>query len=78
MTIAIIAGFVLVQAVLAQRGSDYRLVSTTADVAMARSVADRAPALDDKVRVTVEDVSDEAAARDALEQETCRRVARVG
>jgi ABC-2 type transport system permease protein len=70
VTIAIIAGLVLIQAVMAQRGNDYRLVSTSADVAMARSVAERAPALDDAVRVTVKEVPDEAAARDALEQES--------
>ena len=70
VTIAIIAGLVTIQAVIAQRGTDYRLVSTSADLAMARSVADRAPALDDQVRVAVEEVPDEAAARDALEQES--------
>ena len=69
VTIAIITGFVVVQAVLAQRGSDYRVVSTSADSTMARSIAERAQGLDDKVRVVVEDVPDEAAARDALEQE---------
>jgi len=70
VTIAIIAGFVLIQAVMVQRGNDYRLVSTSSDVAMARSVAERATGLDDAVRVTVQDVPDEAGARDALEQET--------
>ena len=70
VTIAIITGFVVVQAVLASRGSDYRLVATSADSAMARTVAERAPALDDEVSVTVEGVPDEAAARAALEQET--------
>lgn len=70
VTIAIITGFVVVQAVLASRGSDYRLVATSADSAMARTVAERAPALDEEVSVTVEAVPDEAAARAALEQET--------
>ena len=70
VTIAIITGFVVVQAVMASRGSDYRLVATSGDVAMARSVADRAPALDDKVRVEVETVPDQSAARAALDEET--------
>ena len=70
VTIAIITGFVLIQAVMAERGNDYRVATTSADVAMARSVAERAPALDDKVRVAVAVVPDEAAARDALEQES--------
>ncbi|HSO65080.1 MAG TPA: ABC transporter permease [Ornithinibacter sp.] len=69
VTIAIITGFVAVQAVLSERGSDYRLVATASDTAMAQNVAERAPSLDDKVRVTVEGVADEAAARDALERE---------
>lgn len=69
VTIAIITGFVVVQAVMAQRGSDYRLVATSSDTAMARSIADRATDLDDKVQVTVDGVTDEAAARGALEGE---------
>ena len=69
VTIAIITGFVVVQAVVSERGNDYRLVATASDTAMARVVAQRAPSLDDKVRVTVRTVTDEATARTAIEEE---------
>lgn len=69
LTLAMIAGFVALQAVLSERVSDYEVVATAPARAMADAVAERAPGLDDKVRVTVTGVPDDAAARAALTDE---------
>jgi ABC-2 type transport system permease protein len=69
LTLALITGFVVVQAVLSERGHDYSLAATPAATSMAQEVARRAPGLDDKVRVTVTAVPDDAAARAALHDE---------
>ncbi len=69
LTLAMITAFVVVQAVLSERVSDYEVVTTASGRAMADAVADRAPDLDDKVRVTVTQVPDDAAARAAITDE---------
>jgi ABC-2 type transport system permease protein len=66
LTLALIAGFVVVQAVLSERVRDYDVLATPSATAMAREVADRAPELDDKVRVTVVEVPDDAAAQEQV------------
>ena len=57
LTLALITGFVVVQAVLSSRVSTYDLVATPSATAMAQQVADRAPELDDSVSVTVTEVA---------------------
>ena len=57
---------IIVQAVLADRVKDYDVVATPAGAAMADAVAGRAGDIDDKVRVSVVEVADDAAARTAL------------
>ena len=57
LTLALITGFVVVQAVLSSRVSTYDLVATPSATAMAQQVADRAPELDDSVTVTVTEVA---------------------
>ena len=66
LTLALITGFVVVQAVLSARVSTYDVVATPSSTAMAQEVADRAPELDDKVSVTVTQAPDDAAARAAV------------
>ena len=66
LTMAMIVGFVVVQAVLSDRARDYDVVATASAAPMADAVAAHATALDDKVRVTVVDVPDDAAAEAAL------------
>jgi ABC-2 type transport system permease protein len=69
LTLALIAGFVVVQAVLSSRVSTYDVVAAPPATAMARLVADRAPELDDSLAVTVTEVADDAAARAAVNDE---------
>ena len=68
-TLVMIAGVVLAQALLSERVDDYDVAATPAATSMAQDVADRATGLDDKVRVRVVDVPDDAAARAALTDE---------
>ncbi len=70
VTIALITAFVVVQAVLAQRGNDYDLVTTAADSGMGQSVEQRATSIDDKVRVSVGTAPDGGQARSAIEDES--------
>jgi ABC-2 type transport system permease protein len=70
LTLALIAAFVVVQAVLSERVSDHRVVATAPARAMADAVAQQAPTLDEDVRVLVTDVPDDAAARAALTDES--------
>ena len=69
LTLALIVGIVVVQAVLSERAETYEVVATAPATAMAETVAERATDLDDKVRVTVVPVLDDAAAEAALEDE---------
>ena len=69
LTLALIVGIVVVQAVLSERAETYDVVATGSATAMAETVAERATDLDDKVRVTVVPVPDDAAAEAALEDE---------
>ena len=68
-TLLMIAGLVLAQALLSERVDDYDVAATPAATSMAQDVADQATGLDDKVRVRVVDVPDDAAARAALTDE---------
>ena len=69
LTLALIVGFVVVQAVLSDRATDYDLVATASAVPMADAVAAQATDLDDKVGVTVVRVPDDAAAETALRED---------
>ena len=69
-TLVMIAGVVLAQALLSERVDEYDVAATPTATSMAQDVADRAPGLDDKVRVRVVEVPDDAAARAALTDET--------
>jgi ABC-2 type transport system permease protein len=69
LTVAIIVALLAVQAVLADRVKDYDLVATPSGAAMAGAVGARAGDIDDKVRVSVVEVADDAAARTALTDE---------
>ena len=66
LTLALIIGFVAAQVVLSERTHEYDVVATASSSAMAQHVADRAPELDDSVRVAVVDAPDDAAAEAAL------------
>lgn len=66
LTLALIIGFVGLQAVLAERTKTYDLVATSAGQTMADAVARQAPTLDDGIRVTVVPAADDAAAEAAL------------
>jgi ABC-2 type transport system permease protein len=68
LTLALIVGFVVVQAVLSDRAKDYDLVATASAAPMADAVAAQATDLDDKVGVTVVRVPDDAAAETALRE----------
>ena len=69
LTVAMIVALLAVQAVLADRVKDYDLVATPSGAAMAGAVGSRAGDIDDKVRVSVVEVADDAAARTALTDE---------
>jgi ABC-2 type transport system permease protein len=69
LTLTMIIGFVVVQAVLSDRVKDYEVVATAAGASMADAVAGQASELDDKVRVTAVDVADDAGAQAALRDE---------
>ena len=69
VTLLLIAWMVVLQAFLSERVDDYDLAATPASTSMAQEVADKATGLDDKVRVRVVDVPDDAAARAALTDE---------
>jgi ABC-2 type transport system permease protein len=69
LTLALIVGFVVLQAFLSERAETYDVVATAPATAMAEAVAERATDLDDKVRVTVVPVPDDAAAEAALRDE---------
>ena len=69
LTLALIVGFVVVQAVLSDRATDYDLVAMASAAPMADAVAAQATDLDDKVGVTVVRVPDDAAAETALRED---------
>ena len=69
LTLALIIGFVVAQAVLSDRAHDYDVVATASAAPMADAVAAQATDLDDKVGVTVVEVPDDAAAETALREE---------
>jgi len=69
LTLAMIVGFVAVQAVLSDRTEDYDVVATASAASMADAVSEQASAVDDKVRVTAVDVADDAAAQAALRED---------
>ncbi|HET6968061.1 MAG TPA: ABC transporter permease [Ornithinibacter sp.] len=69
LTMAMIVAFVVVQAVLSDRIRDHDLVATASAAPMADAVAAQATDLDDRVRVTVVDVADDAAAEAALRED---------
>ena len=62
LTLALIIGFVVLQAVLAERTRTYDVVVTSSAQTMADAVASQAPTLDDGIRVTVVPAADDAAA----------------
>ena len=66
LTLALIIGFVGLQAVLAERTKTYDLVVTSSAQTMADAVASQAPTLDDGIRVTVVPAADDAAAEAAV------------
>ena len=66
LTLALIIGFVGLQAVLAERTKTYDLVVTSSAQTMADAVARQAPTLDDGIRVTVVPAADDAAAEAAV------------
>jgi len=66
LTMAMIVAFVVVQAVLSDRVKDYDVAATPAAATVADAVAQRAPSLDDGVRVSVSPVTDDVAADAAL------------
>ncbi len=66
LTVAMIVALLAVQAVLAERVKDYKVAATPTGVTMADAVAGRAGDIDDKVRVQVVEVADDAAARTSL------------
>ncbi len=66
LTLALITGFLVVQAVLEQRTKTYAVAATADARAMARTVQQQATSVDDKVRVTVDPVPDGAAAAAAV------------
>ena len=66
LTLALILGFVIVQAVWSERTQTYDLVATASAAPMAGAVAQQAPTLDDGLRVTVVPAADDAAAEAAL------------
>ena len=69
LTMAMIVAFVVVQAVLSERTKDYDVLATPPATAMAGALAERAPDLDDGVRVTVVPVAGDAAAAAALRED---------
>jgi ABC-2 type transport system permease protein len=66
LTLAMILGFVIVQAVLSERTQTHELVATASAAPMADAVAQQAPTLDDDLVVTVVPAADDAAAEAAL------------
>jgi ABC-2 type transport system permease protein len=68
LTLALIVGFVVVQALLSDRATDHDLVATASAAPMADAVAAQATDLDDKVGVTVVRVPDDGAAETALRE----------
>ncbi len=66
LTLAMILGFVIVQAVLSERTQTYELVATASAAPMADAVAQQAPTLDDDLVVNVVPAADDAAAEAAL------------
>ena len=60
LTLALIIGFVVLQAVLAERTRTYDVVVTSSAQTMADAVARQAPTLDDGIRVTVVPAADDA------------------
>jgi ABC-2 type transport system permease protein len=70
VTVAIIAGLIVLQALLGQRTQHYTVAATGPAVPMATAVRDRAPAIDDKVAVKVDQVDDDAAGRAAVADES--------
>lgn len=69
LTLALIIGFVGLQAVLAERTKTYDLVATSTGQTMADAVAIQALTLDDGIRVTVVPAADDAAAEAAVSAE---------
>lgn len=67
LTLAVIVGIMVFQVWQSERHRDVTLLATPDAVAMAQSVADQAPSLDDKLTVLVEERPDAASARTALE-----------
>jgi ABC-2 type transport system permease protein len=69
LTLALIVGFVVLQAVMSERTRTYDLVATSSGQAMADAVAQQAPTLDDGIRVTVVPAADDEAAEAAVRDE---------
>jgi ABC-2 type transport system permease protein len=67
LTLAIITVFMGVQAYLGERTKSFDLAATSASSAMADRVAQGASVVNDKVKVTVRPVADDAAARAAVQ-----------
>lgn len=67
--VAIIAGFLGVQAWQSGSTTTYTVVAAPDAIEMAQAVAEAAPELDDTVEVEVDEVADEAAAREQLRTE---------
>lgn len=70
VTVAIIAGLIVLQGLLGQRTQHFTVAATSSAAAMASRVQERAPALDDQVAVEVERVRDDAAGRTAVADES--------
>jgi len=66
LTLALISGFMVIQAVMEQRTHTYAVAATPADAAMAQDLHREVTSVDDKVRVTVDVVSDAGAAEAAV------------
>ena len=69
LMVAMIAGFIAFTAWQDEKTDEVTLGATPEAVAMATAVKDGAPAVDDKVEVTVVELDDEAAARTALRED---------
>lgn len=70
VTLALIAGLVVLQIVLAGRTHEYQVAVAPSSVQFAETVRDAAPALDEDVVVLVQPVADDAAARAAVADES--------
>jgi ABC-2 type transport system permease protein len=70
VSIAVIAGLIAIQVLLASRTQEYTVVATSSAAAMADAVERAAPGIDKNVDVTVREVTDDASARAAVTDES--------